>query len=84
VDAALGCDQDEYCNAPCAALWDSYDAFTKTVPTTLAGLFAMLLYAEEIVKNGDGFFEDGPIYASLASAAKAWVGDNHEPPPASA
>ena len=47
IGEALGCEQDDYSDGPAAALWNSYEAFAETVPTTLAGLFAMLVFAGE-------------------------------------
>ena len=75
MDRALGCDEDDYTNGPASALWDAYDDFIQTVPTTLAGLSAMLVYAAEITCcEGDPPFDEGTIFPTLAAAAKALIG----------
>src|SRR5206468_12010706 len=47
IESFIG-DEDEYTDGPCDAVWATNEAFAQTVPTTLAGLFAMLAYAGEI------------------------------------
>lgn len=68
-DAIVG-DTDEITDEPCAVLWTAIDDFAETVPTTMAGLLAMILYADEIWQQE----EAGLLIANMATAARALVG----------
>ena len=58
---------------------DAIDEFARTVPTTQAGLAAMLIYAAEIISDNRPaersmpypFADDAPLLETLATAAKA-------------
>jgi hypothetical protein len=56
-----------------ATEWDLVGEFATTVPTTLAGLLAMLIYADKMLeKENDAFGEYHPeLIESLATAARA-------------
>jgi hypothetical protein len=71
VAGVLGVDQDEYTGGPACDLWDSYEEFAETVPTTLAGLFATLTYAGEIAEYERDAFNDVDIFSTFAAAAEA-------------
>jgi hypothetical protein len=63
---------DEYTRRFARGRWDSIDAFAETVPTTVAGLLAMLAYADEIADGGDrDILNETPIFSTLAIAAKS-------------
>lgn len=59
-----------------AAEWDALDDFADTVPTTLAGLRAMIIYAAECQENEPEAFADRDclLIENLASAARALIG----------
>jgi hypothetical protein len=78
VDEALGCDQDDYSDGPAVELWDTYRTFAQTVPTTLAGLFAMLAYAGEIADCEPEALDETTILSTFATAANALVGRAHQ------
>jgi hypothetical protein len=61
-----------------AAEWDLVGEFADTVPTTLAGLLAMLIYADEMLaKENDAFGEYHPnLIESLATAARTIGGQS--------
>jgi hypothetical protein len=61
-----------------AAEWEMVGEFVETVPTTLAGLFAMLIYADQMLERGnDAFAEYHPnLIESLATAARAIGGQS--------
>jgi hypothetical protein len=58
-----------------AAEWDALDEFADTVPTTLAGLRAMIIYAAECQENEPEAFADRDcsLIENLAIAAKVLV-----------
>ncbi|WP_426615756.1 hypothetical protein [Bradyrhizobium sp. McL0616] len=70
VERTLGCDEDAYTDGPSAILWDAYHNFADTVPTTLAGLFAMLIFADGIEQRGDLVLDDMTILSRFATAAE--------------
>jgi hypothetical protein len=70
IKRALGCDEDAYTEGPTSALWNAYGAFAETVPTTLAGLFAMLIFADQITDH-DRDALGVTIFSTFATAAKA-------------
>jgi hypothetical protein len=71
VESIIG-DEDEYIDDAANVMWDAIDTFAQTVPTTVAGLLAMLIYAKEIADRGDcDAFDDAEIFSTLATAAKA-------------
>ena len=50
-------DTDELTDGPANAAWDARDQFAETVPTTLPGLLAMIVYANELAEeDSDAFF----------------------------
>jgi hypothetical protein len=73
VAEMIGQDPDAYTDGPAIALWGAYDAFAQTVPTTLAGLVAMLTVAEEICEEESEAFREEPavMISTLATAAKS-------------
>jgi hypothetical protein len=58
--------------------WDALGDFADTVPNTLAGLLAMLIYADEMLaKENDAFGEYHPnLIESLATAARTIGGQS--------
>jgi hypothetical protein len=81
VESFVG-DEDEYTHSYAGPLWDYYRAFAETVPTTLAGLLAMLVYADEVTECEPEVLADFGIISTFATAAKALI--KNEAPPASA
>jgi len=47
VGAKLGCDPDTFTDGPAAEYWDAAGEVFSTVPTTKAGLVALLSFATE-------------------------------------
>jgi hypothetical protein len=82
LDAAYASRKSEACTADLArTLWSTYDDFAVTVPTTMAGLAAMLIFAEKICEWGDqDILGEEPviIMSSFAKAAKTLLGGKHE------
>ncbi len=67
-------DTDELTDGPANAAWDARDQFAETVPTTLPGLLAMIVYANEVAEEDpDAFTGDGDrsLLQTLATAARA-------------
>jgi hypothetical protein len=67
-------DTDELTDGPANAAWRARDRFAETVPTTLSGLLAMIVYANELAEaDPDAFTGDGDctLLQTLATAAKA-------------
>jgi hypothetical protein len=66
-------DTDELTDGPANAAWDARDRFAETVPTTLHGLLAMIVYANE---DPDAFTGRGDctLLQTLATAAEALIG----------
>ena len=60
-----------------AAEWDALGEFADTVPTTLNGLLAMIIYAAECQKHDlDAFTDrDCPLIENLAAAAETLIGE---------
>src|SRR5207237_10928423 len=73
VGDILGEHPDDYGDGPAVALWDEYEAFADTVPTTLAGLFAMLAYAGEVSDHEPDVLAEMGIISTLAIAAKSLI-----------
>jgi hypothetical protein len=71
IEMIIGDDPDDYTNGPASALWDSYEDFAETVPTTLAGLQAMLAFADEVTAHDADAFNEVAIFSTFATAAKA-------------
>jgi hypothetical protein len=69
-------DTDELTDGPANAAWDVRDDFAETVPTTLPGLLAMILYANELAEEDPDAFGDGDctLLQTLAAAAEALIG----------
>jgi hypothetical protein len=71
-------DTDELTDGPANAAWDARDRFAETVPTTLPGLLAMIVYANELAQRDQGALTDGEsartLLQTLATAAKALIG----------
>lgn len=72
VEALIGGDEDELTDEPCHDELDTRDAFSKTVPTTVPGLLAMISYAGEITNRDREAFADSncSLIETLATAAK--------------
>lgn len=72
VESLIG-DEDEATDELSHAELDALDAFSETVPATLPGLLAMIIYAGECSENDlDAFADrDCPLIEHLAAAAKA-------------
>jgi hypothetical protein len=72
VESLIG-DEDEATNEVSHAELDALHAFAETVPTTLPGLLAMIVYAGECsAHDADAFADsDCPLIETLATAAKA-------------
>jgi hypothetical protein len=75
VESLIG-DEDEATTEVCGPELDALLAFAETVPTTLPGLLAMIIYADNVVEqNAEAFADsDCPIIESLATAAKNLIG----------
>ena len=71
IEGVLGMDGDEYTDGPAFALYEAYDNFTLTEPTTLAGLFAMLIYCEELVERDPDALELVDFVPTFAAAARS-------------
>jgi hypothetical protein len=71
VESLIG-DEDEATDELCDAELDARDAFAATVPTTLPGLLAMIVYADEVVEQDAEAFADSncSLIETLATAAK--------------
>ena len=74
VEKMLGEDPDSITDDFASELWDSYEDFAQTVPTTLAGLQAMLVFAYEVAEQDADVLNEAGIFATLATAAKALIG----------
>jgi hypothetical protein len=74
IRSVLGCEEDEYATDVFDVLFDAYDTCVQTAPTTVPGLFAMLIFAAECVDRGDTAVEDKEIFSTFANAAKALSG----------
>ena len=72
VESLIG-DEDEATNEVCGPEFKALHAFAETVPTTLPGLLAMIVYAGECSANNAEAFADSdcPLIETLAAAAKA-------------
>jgi ATP-dependent exoDNAse (exonuclease V) beta subunit len=70
VESFIG-DEDEYTDSYALPLWDHYRAFAETVPTSQAGLLAMLVYADEITQCEPEVLADFGILSTFATAAKS-------------
>jgi hypothetical protein len=51
-------------------LWDAYDAFARTVPTTHAGISAKLVFIDEVTERTPDAFDDEVVSGTLITAAK--------------
>jgi hypothetical protein len=69
-------DEDEATEELCRPEFEALKAFMKTMPTTLPGLMAMIVYAGECSENNTEAFTDSdcPLIENLAIAARALVG----------
>jgi hypothetical protein len=71
-------DTDELTEGPANAAWDARDRFAETVPTTLPGLLAMIVYANELAEQDQDALTDGEshraLLQTLAMAAEALIG----------
>ena len=74
VAEMIGQHPDAYTAGLADELWDAYEDFAETVPTTLAGLFAMLAYAGEVADCEHDAFNDVAIFSTFAAAANALLG----------
>jgi hypothetical protein len=72
VESLIG-DEDDATTEVCGPELDARDAFAETIPTTLPGLLAMIVYGGNIVERDAEAFADSncPFIQTLATAAKA-------------
>jgi hypothetical protein len=75
VESLIG-DEDEATNEVCGPELKALRAFAETVPTTLPGLLAMIVYAGECSENDAEAFADPDcsLIETLANAAIALTG----------
>jgi hypothetical protein len=75
VESLIG-DEDEATNEVCGPELTALYAFAETVPTTLPGLLAMIVYAGECSAHQAEAFADSdcPLIETLAIAAKVLIG----------
>jgi hypothetical protein len=75
VESLIG-DEDDATTEVCGPELDARDAFAETIPTTLPGLLAMIVYGGNIVEqNAEAFADSGcPLIETLATAAKVLIG----------
>jgi hypothetical protein len=78
VESLIG-DEDEATSEACHPYFKALQAFMETVPTTLPGLLAMIVYAEEGFErdNETYAYSDCPLIETLATAAKALIGGHN-------
>lgn len=72
-EAIIG-DECASTDGPNAEAWDAREKFAETVPTTLAGLRAMIIYADELEEEDPEWLwnpGDYRLLETLATAAKA-------------
>jgi len=76
-------DYDTYTDGPWNDVWKAVDDLVVTIPTTVPGLMAMLIYAHELVpendsENDSGFWTESglteTLIETLATAARALLG----------
>jgi hypothetical protein len=73
VEPIIG-DVDEFSDPACSDEFEALNEFAETVPTTLNGLLAMIIYAGEITdKNADAFDQSSPLFENMATAAQALI-----------
>lgn len=72
IEPLIG-DEDEATDGPCGAELDARDTFSETLPTTVPGLLAMIVYASNIVEQDAEAFADRDcsLIDTLAAAARA-------------
>jgi hypothetical protein len=68
-------DERALTDGPNAAAYDALEKFAETVPTTLPGLRAMILYADKLETEHTDPFSDCDLLETLATAVKALIGD---------
>ena len=75
VESLIG-DEDEATNEVCGPELEALDAFAETVPTTLPGLLAMIVYAGECSENDAEAFADPdcPLIETLANRRQGLTG----------
>jgi hypothetical protein len=73
IERSIG-DEDKVRDGPCGDAWEAFVAFANTVPSTLAGLVAMLNYADECSAEEYGD-RAHVVISSLATAARALIGE---------
>jgi hypothetical protein len=74
IEPLIG-DEDEATDEVAAPELGALEAFEETIPTTLAGLLAMVAYAGELYEqNADAFDRDSPIFENMATASRALTG----------
>jgi hypothetical protein len=72
-------DWDTYTDGPYNDVWTAAENLVVTVPTTVPGLMAMLIYAHDLVPENDRRFWTesgltGTLIETLATTAKALIG----------
>lgn len=76
VEAKLGCDPDVYTTETAAARWQAVDEALCTEPTTLAGVLALLRFAEDLIVNDDRDLVEensAALVTALAASIEALV-----------
>jgi hypothetical protein len=68
-------EEDALTDGPNIAASYALDEFAETVPTTLPGLRAMILYADKLEGEHTDPFSDCDLLATLATAVKALIGE---------
>ena len=69
-DAAHSKDPGIYAEGLAVVLWDAYDSFARTVPTTRAGIMAKLVFIDEVTEHTPDAFDDEVVSGTLITAAK--------------
>ncbi|SDK14073.1 MULTISPECIES: hypothetical protein [Bradyrhizobium] len=72
VEAKFGCDPDIYTDETAQALWDAVDETFEVVPTTPAGMLALLRFADKLgERESDLVLENAfTLIATLTAAAE--------------
>jgi hypothetical protein len=71
VEAELGSHPDDYTDETATAYWDSVDELFATEPMTLAGVLALLRYADELSAKEQTLVEENAV--SLVSTLTAAI-----------
>jgi hypothetical protein len=69
-DAAHAKDPGVYAEGLAVVLWDAYDSFARTVPTTSAGIIAKLVFIDDVSEHTPDAFDAELVSGTLIAAAK--------------